>query len=164
MTSLADLEKRCVHPFYLQMMGLNALKYGVPSFELAQVARTTSDDEVATLLASDWRARVMGAWLSAGRTDRLAEHVTRSLDTSSGAFTAPPLIAVLVNDLGIGAADSIARYRDRDVDNAWGAEGFATAALQHMERRPIASTTPGQRSLDGLLAIARTLAAVAPAL
>jgi hypothetical protein len=59
-----DLERRCVLPFYLRMMGLNALSHVVPFDTLRDVARETTDDEVTRLLASEWRPRVMGAWLA----------------------------------------------------------------------------------------------------
>ncbi|GII57274.1 hypothetical protein Pth03_56630 [Planotetraspora thailandica] len=58
-------------PFYLAMMGLNALRRDVPFDTLREVARGTTDDEVAELLASHGRPRVMGAWLASGRTQRL---------------------------------------------------------------------------------------------
>ncbi|WP_214109832.1 hypothetical protein [Acrocarpospora catenulata] len=61
MSGLTDLERRCVSPFYLKMMGLNALRHDVLFDTLRKVARGTTDDEVAELLASHWRPRVMGA-------------------------------------------------------------------------------------------------------
>jgi hypothetical protein len=61
---LTDLERRCVLPFYLTMMGLNALSHDIPFDALREVARGAVDDEIADLLASGWRPRVMGAWLA----------------------------------------------------------------------------------------------------
>jgi len=51
-------------PFYQKMMGLNVLSHEVPFDTLREVVQGTSDDEVAWLLASSWRPRVIGAWLA----------------------------------------------------------------------------------------------------
>lgn len=71
MAGPSELERRCVAPFYLKMMRLNALSNDVPVTVLREVARETTDEEVAQLLAGPWRPRVMGAWLAAGRAERL---------------------------------------------------------------------------------------------
>ena len=58
---MTELERRCVLPFYLKMMRLNALGHDVPLGTVRKVGRQTADSEVAALLASGWRPRVMGA-------------------------------------------------------------------------------------------------------
>lgn len=157
-------------PFYLHMMGLNALDHGVASFELASVARSVTDDEVVVLLGGAWRMRVMGAWFAAGRSARLADPLTDSLASSAGASTAQPLIAVLAHGLGARAVPAVTHYRDRDLENSWGAAGFAAAALEYLAAaasEPEAEQAAGQartrQQLQGMLAIARNLAALAPA-
>lgn len=60
MPGLTDLEQRCVVPFYLKMMGLNALTYDTLIGAVREVAHSTTDHEVTVLLASAWRPRVMG--------------------------------------------------------------------------------------------------------
>ncbi|HEY5400329.1 MAG TPA: hypothetical protein VIL16_33585 [Trebonia sp.] len=52
MPGLSDLEQRCVVPFYLKLMGLNAAFRDVPFDGLLNVARETTDGEVVTLLGS----------------------------------------------------------------------------------------------------------------
>jgi hypothetical protein len=68
---LSALEQRCVAPFYLKMMGLNALRHDGLLSAVREVARETTDSEVAELLALHWRPRVMGAWLASGRARRV---------------------------------------------------------------------------------------------
>lgn len=82
---MTDLGRRCVLPFYLKMMGLNALRDDVPFGTLRQVAQQTADDDVAGLLASGWQQRVMGAWLAPGRIQFPGAALLRSLETSQGA-------------------------------------------------------------------------------
>jgi hypothetical protein len=94
---LSALERRCVVPFYLTMMRLNALSYDVPFDTLREVTRQTTDEEVAQLLGSPWRPRVMGAWLASGRTPRLEAALLKSLETSAGSLTAPPLATVALH-------------------------------------------------------------------
>jgi hypothetical protein len=113
-SGLTDLERRCVKPFYLKMMGLNSLSHNVPFDTLREVARGTSDDEVAELLGSLWRPRVMGAWLAVGRTQRLDAALLESLETSQGSLTAPPLATVALYGLGAEAVPSLNAYLRRD--------------------------------------------------
>lgn len=104
---MTDLERRCVLPFYLRMIGLNALSHVVPFGTLRDVARGTTDDEVARLLASEWRPRVMGAWLACGRAGRLEGALLESLETSWGTLTAPPLAIVALHGLGAKAVPAL---------------------------------------------------------
>jgi hypothetical protein len=78
MADLTDLERRCVLPFYLTMMRLNALSHDVPFGALREVAQGTTDDEIARLLTLGWRPRVMGAWLASGRAQRLEAPLLKS--------------------------------------------------------------------------------------
>jgi hypothetical protein len=97
---LSHLERRCVEPFYLSMMGLNALSSDVPYGTLHDVSQETTDDEVAQLLGSPWRPRVMGAWLASGRALLLDAALLESLQTSAGSLTAPPLATVALHGPG----------------------------------------------------------------
>ena len=55
MAGLTDLERRCVLPFYLTMMGLNALSHDVPFGALREVAQGTP------VKKSGWSCRLGGA-------------------------------------------------------------------------------------------------------
>lgn len=97
---LSVLEQRCVVPFYRKMMGLNALRQDSMLGAVRDVARETTDSEVAELLALHWCPRVMGAWLASGRAPRVEAALLRSLETAHGSLTAPPLVAVALHGLG----------------------------------------------------------------
>jgi hypothetical protein len=129
---LNDLERRCVLPFYLKMMGVS-VPAEVPFDALRETARTTTDDEVAQLLDSHWRPRVMGAWLASGRALRLEAALLHSLETSLGSLTAPPLATVALHGLGDRAVPSLKIYLQQDLENQWGSASFVSAVLERLD-------------------------------
>lgn len=151
-------------PFYLKMMRLNALSHDVPLDALREVARTTTDDEVAMLLASHWRPRVMGAWLASGRTRRLEAELLRSLETSAGSLTAPPLATVALHGLEEKAAPSLKTYLRLDLEHRWGSASFVAAVLERLDATPtgVAIDDQDRRAVDGMLTVARCLAEAEP--
>jgi hypothetical protein len=161
---LTDLERRCVLPFYLTMMGLNALDHDVPFDALREVARETTDDEVAELLASPWRSRVMGAWLASGRTRRLEDVLLKGMETSAGTLTAPPLATVALHGLGEKAVPALRTYLRQDLDHRWGSASFIAAVLERLDPAPAAVAIDDQdrRGVDGMLIVARRLAEERP--
>jgi hypothetical protein len=161
---MTDLERRCVLPFYLTMMDLNALSYDIPFGTLHGVAQGTTDDEIAELLASDWRPRVMGAWLASGRAQRLEAPLLKSLETSAGSLTAPPLATVALHGLGAKAVPSLETYLQLDLEHEWGSAWFVGAVLERLDATPadVAVGDQARRALDGMLIVARRLAAANP--
>jgi hypothetical protein len=161
---LTDLERRCVSPFYLTMMRLNALTHDVPFDALREVARVTTDDEVVMLLVSAWRPRVMGAWLASGRTERLEAALLKSLETSAGSLTAPPLATVALHGLGVKAAPSLQAYLRQDLEHQWGSASFIAAVLERLDATPtgVAIDDQYRRAVDGMLTITRRLAEAEP--
>lgn len=161
---MTDLERRCVLPFYLKMMGLNALSHDVPFDTLRILARETTDDEVVQLLGSNWRPRVMGAWLASGRTQRLAATLLKSLETSLGSLTAPPLAAVALHDLGAEAVPSLKTYLRLDLEHQWGSARFVAAVLERLDATPtgVAIDDQDRTAVDGMLSVARRLAKADP--
>jgi hypothetical protein len=157
---LSDLERRCVVPFYLKMMGLNAIGRNVPFDELLNVARETTDDEVAALLSSQWRPRVMGAWLASGRAQRLKPTLLASLETSAGTLTAPALATVALHGLAETAVPSLTAYLRNDLEHGWGAAPFVAAVLERLGVRPENSAFDDQdrRNVDRMLLVARRIA------
>lgn len=151
-------------PFYLPMMGLNALSHVVPFGTLRNVARETTDDEVARLLASEWRPRVMGAWLACGRTRQLEAALLRSLETSWGTLTAPPLATVALHGLGAKAVSALEAYLRRDIEHRLGSAAFIAAALERLGIVPagIAVSDQDRKAVDGMVAVAHRLAAAEP--
>ncbi|GAA1280601.1 hypothetical protein Psi02_67320 [Planotetraspora silvatica] len=151
-------------PFYLAMMGLNAVRHGVPFDALREVARGTTDDEVAELLASHWRPRVMGAWLASGRTQRLEAALLESLETSLGTLTAPPLATVALHGLGAKAVPSLTTYLRLDLEHRRGSASFVAAVLERLDVTPtgVAIGDRDRRAVDGMLIVARRLAKAEP--
>jgi hypothetical protein len=122
-----------VRPHYLAMMGFNSVSHEVPYDALGELAVLTSDEDVETLLASHWRARVMGAWLSAGRTaTSINRTLLRSLETSQGLLTSPPLAAVAVVNTGMAAVPALEAYLSVHVQHNWGRPGVVVAALEYV--------------------------------
>ena len=160
MPGLSDLERRCVAPFYLSMMGLNALSHDVPYGTLHEVARETTDDEVAQLLGSHWRPRVMGAWLASGRALLPDAVLLKSLETSAGSLTAPPLATVALDRLGTKAVPSLSTYLRQDLEHQWGSASFVAAVLERLDATPIGVAVDGQdhTAVDGMLSVARRIA------
>ncbi len=145
------------------MMGLNALSRDVPFDTLREVARGTTDDEVAELLASDWRPRVMGAWLASGRTQRLKAALLKSLETSQGTLTAPPLATVALHGLGAKAVPSLKTYLRLDLEHQWGSASFVAAVLERLDAAPtgVAVDDQDRSAVDGMLIVASFLAEAA---
>src|SRR5688500_14801135 len=59
-------EDRFVAPFYLAMMGTNAIEHAEADLlrRVVAVGRDASAGDVVWLLRGEWRPRVMGAWFS----------------------------------------------------------------------------------------------------
>lgn len=160
MAPLSRLERSAVKPFYLGMMGLNALHREVPWQNLWRLNRKTSDADVVTLLRGLWRPRVMGAWLSTGREERLAAELLTSLETSAGSLTAPPLAAVAVHGLGPRAIPALRTYLAIDLQQQHGSGGFIAAMLETFDAAPADVTIEEHDREDAqqMLAVAHQLA------
>src|SRR5260370_40073391 len=66
----ADARARFVQPFYLRMMRLNSIQYGPRlAADIVVAGRTASPADVISLLGSNWRERVMGAWFALLQAD-----------------------------------------------------------------------------------------------
>jgi Family of unknown function (DUF6000) len=121
-----------VQPFYLQMMRLNAVQAGSEMTEMiASVAADVTVTEIVTLLRSDWRPRVMGAWFATAHDAAgIAEAVVDSLGTCFGSLTSPPLVTAALVHAGPTTLEALRAYVERDASNGWGAAGFAVAAIE----------------------------------
>lgn len=149
-----------VKPFYLTMMGCSA-RDADPA-RLAAVRAASADvtlEQVLRLLADSWRERVMGAWYAlAFSPDDVGDALSRSLRTSAGSLTAPPLATAAAVLLGPSAAPAMRAYvADGPAD---GSPGFVAAALEHVGAEPPVPVRPEDReALGRLLAVARVLRA-----
>ncbi len=132
----ADARARFVQPFYLKMMRLNAIQYGPRlAADIVVAGRTASPADVISLLGSNWRERVMGAWFALLQADpSVTEAVLQALSTSHGSLDAPPLAAAAVILAGAHALPALETYYAADLANEWGAAGIAAAAIDHLRR------------------------------
>jgi len=156
-----DLIFRCVLPFYLSLMRTNASDRGFDLGRLSAVSAETTNDEVIALLRADWRPRVMGAWLSIGRTDEpVTTALLESLETSQGSLTAPPLaVAAVFNASGL-ALPSLLAYVEKDREHHWGAASFVDAAIAHISESSESAGIDSQAraSLTQMLDVAADMA------
>ena len=154
--------ERLVVPFYLKMMGTNAVEHGnALEQELVAVGREASSKEVIRLLRDPWRSTVMGAWLALLHDDdAVTAEVLRSLSRSGGSLDSPPLVTAAVVLRGRPAIAALHEYAVRDVAAELGAGGFVGAALEHLGEHPKFGTTEVDRAdFAALLALALRLRA-----
>lgn len=149
-----------MQPFYMTMMRLNAVRCVVPFDALRDASRLITDYDVTLLLNSDWRPRVMGAWFASGRAGRLETALLRSLETSGGSLTAPPLATVAGRGLGVVAVPSLRAYLQRDLEHGWGSASFVAAVLERLGavQADVAVDGRDRSDLDQMLTVARRLA------
>ena len=142
-------EDRFVAPFYLAMMGTNAIEHAEADLlrRVVAVGRDASVVDVVWLLRGEWRPRVMGAWFSLLHdTEAVTRAVLQSLETSHGSLTAPPLAVAAVLLAKHEAQSSLAEYVAQDVLHHWGSAAFVGAAIEHLGRRAPVELTERDRS------------------
>ena len=127
-------ERRFVEPFYLAMMGTNAIEHAEADLlrRVVAVGRDASAADVVWLLRGAWRPRVMGAWFSLLHgSEAVTRAVLQSLETSSGSLTAPPLAVASVLLANHEAQSALGAYVAQDVRHGWGSAVFVSAAMAH---------------------------------
>jgi hypothetical protein len=87
-----------IKPFYLKMMGMNALMSGVDLLpDVARIGRGLDAADVIQLLRAAWRPRVMGAWFALVHDEpEVTGAVLTSLETSLGGLTSLNLAVAAV--------------------------------------------------------------------
>jgi hypothetical protein len=132
----ADARARFVQPFYLKMMRLNAIQYGPRlAADIVAAGRAASPSDVISLLQSNWRERVMGAWFALLHPHpSVTDAVLQALSTSRGSLDAPPLAAAAVMLAGARALPALETYYAADLTHEWGAARIAAAAVDHLRR------------------------------
>ena len=155
------LVERCVVPFYLDMMRLNARGAGgglLP--RIAALADGTTPQEVAQLLGSPWRPRVMGAWLAVRYSGATVQNaLLASIRTCQGDLTAAPLATAACLVGGDAAVPALAAYLDVDVAQHLGAGGFVAAAIERLGGVPrhVDPSQEDRESLGQMLTVGRAL-------
>ena len=154
-------EDRFVAPFYLAMMGTNAIEHAEADLLRRVVAagRDASAADVVWLLRGAWRPRVMGAWFSLLHdSDAVTRAVLQSLETSAGSLTAPPLAVAGVLLAKHEAQGALAGYVAQDVLHDWGSAAFVSAAIEHLGgRAPVELSERDRSSFERLHAIGKAV-------
>jgi hypothetical protein len=146
------VEKRLAHPFYLKMMGLNALhNAGVLWDDMIRAGHDATEAEVKQLLAPDhWRPVVMGSWFSLKfDRDQVGDNLLSAIGLCRGTLTAPPLSVAAAVVIGEEAALPLADYIERDLERQYGAASFVGAVVEHLGA--VAPVSPEDRDRNGLV-------------
>lgn len=155
-----ELLQRSVVPFYLRMMGRNAVAQESPPLsQLARVADATTPQEVALLLGGRWRPRVMGAWLSVRfRGQCVEDALLASIRSCPGDLAAAPLATAACIGLGSRAIPALEAYAARE----GGVDGSIIAALEHLgaPARSGSATGRDRETFEQMIRIAQQLQAL----
>jgi hypothetical protein len=156
-----EIEERYVKPFYLHMMRFNALADGSEHLvEVRSFGRSLDPEIVVRLLRSHWRPRVMGAWYALFQDPAvIGAELLRSLETSAGDLTAPPLAAVSVAQMQRDALSALETYLRVDLAHGYGAAGFVVAAIEQLggSSNQAESTDESRTCFARMLSFAQTL-------
>lgn len=121
-------------PFYLKLMGFRAADADDDlTAKVRKRSRKLSTADVTQLLQMHWRPRAMGAWYAIAVQDpSLSAAIHDSLETSLGNLTSPPLITAALAYPNERTAALLSDYIETDLQQQWGAAGFAAAALHRL--------------------------------
>jgi len=140
--SVNELESDVVKPFYLNMMGMNALDLAEDFWaRVVAAGRTVTAGEVRWMLRSGhWRPVVMGAWFSlAVARDSITDHLLAAMSESKGSLTAPPLAVAATLVAGSAAVPAMTNYIDFMTavpSRADGSEIIVGAAVEYLGSSP----------------------------
>jgi hypothetical protein len=147
--SAPELESRFVAPFYLNMMGINALR--LPADMRADVVatgRTVTTGDVRSMLRIGWRPTVMAAWFSlAVPAESVAKELVVAMSRAHG-LTGPPLAVAATIVCDGAAVPAMVTYIDFMLDplRRDGSEGFVAAAIEHLGAEPVVVPSADARS------------------
>jgi hypothetical protein len=139
------VEERAVQPFYLTMMGLNAIWNDAERAtasdiwpELVATGRALDLSDVLPLLtAGHWRPMVMGGWFSLRfAPDDVGRELRQAMHNSAGSLTAPPPLAVAcVLIAGKDSLPDLEHYVRADPGRD-GSANFVAIAIEHLGGGP----------------------------
>ena len=159
---MTPLEERAVLPFYLEMMGLNALHLSFGLWpELVTAAKAVTLDDAKWLLrVGAWRPVVMGAWFSVRfPAAEIGQELRRAMAVSQGSLTAPPLAVACVVVSGIDAVPEMRQYVEADPGQD-GSASFVAAGIEHLGGPPVGSVADEDRqAFERLVHVATSLRA-----
>ncbi|GAA0917068.1 DUF6000 family protein [Virgisporangium aurantiacum] len=151
-----EIESTFVKPFYLKMMGLNALRTADDLWaDLIAASRTVTVREVRWMLRTGhWRPVVMGAWFSVAVTaEPVRDDLMAAMSQSRGSLTAPPLAAAATLVAGTAAVPAMTSYIEFMTASAFrdGSENVVAAAVEHLRGEvAIVPTDEGRRAFLGI--------------
>jgi hypothetical protein len=139
---MCELESRFVSPFYLEMMGTNALGLADERrTALIAAGRTVTAGDVRSLFrVGAWRNEVMGAWFSlAVPADSIVAELIVAMSRSRGSLTAPPLAAAASIIAGQDAVPAMVDYINLMLDPRRndGSDAIVAAGLELLGADPI---------------------------
>lgn len=139
--SLNPIESRFVKPYYLKMMGLNALHLADHLWAtLIETGRGVSAADVRWMLGTGhWRPVVMGAWFSlAVPAERIADDLLIAMTESKGSLTAPPLAVAAALGAGRAAVPAMINFINFNMEPTRrdGSESIVAAAIEHLGAGP----------------------------
>lgn len=136
-----EIESRFVKPFYLKMMGLNALRLTDElRGSLIATGRVVAATDVKWMLqAGNWRPVAMGAWFSlAVPAESVMDDLLTAMSKSKGSLTAPPLAAAATLVAGTAAVPAMVDYINFIATPARrdGSEAVVAAAVEYLGSDP----------------------------
>jgi len=170
-----EIEAAYVGPFYLKMMGLNALRHADGLWlQLIEAGRAVTDDEVRWMLAGTvtverlrekmpatrhWRPMVMGGWLALARpAGAVRDDLLAAMEHSGGSLTAPSLCVSAHLLAGAAAVPAMRAYPGRDQTRHDGSERFVGAALESLGApAPVVPDDQDRENFTSLLGLAGRL-------
>jgi hypothetical protein len=157
------VESTYVRPFYLKMMGLNAVRLTEELWaSVIAAGRTITAGEVSTLLGTGmWRPVVMGAWFSLTvPAEQILDDLVLAMSRSQGSLTAPPLAAAATLVAGTRAVPAMITFIEAMVASTRpdGSQDIVAAAVEHLGMQPpVAPSDRGRHAFHDILGVARRL-------
>jgi hypothetical protein len=160
---LSEDETKYVKPYYLKMMGLNAIweAEAPPIRDVQEVSESVSDETVLRFLRGEWRPRVMGAWFALTHAAAtIGADLARSMETCGGSLTAPPLAVSAATVLGREAVPSLMSYATGDVGKRDSSNRFVAAVLESLGQAcpEVPIDAKDRESAERMLSVAMTIA------
>jgi hypothetical protein len=148
--SVTELESRFVNRFYLNMMGMNALRLTDDlRADVVAVGRTVSTGDVRSMLRVASRPAVMGAWFSlAVPAESIAKDLVIAMSRSGGSLTGPPLAVAATIVCGGAAVPAMVNYIDVILDplRRDGSEAIVAAGMEYLGANPVVAPSAEARA------------------
>jgi hypothetical protein len=151
-----------VQPFYRKWMGRGPRGRGEMVSQIPDVRARAFElglDEIATMVAMQWRVQVVGTWYAIARDEPgLSDAVHNGFSHCYGTLTAPGLATAVITYPSSRTVDVLRSYRERDITHRQGAADFIGAALRRLgAEEAVDSSTAEDEALAELLDVANQL-------